>query len=104
LGLILLAGGWMGYQQRVVNVPLVKGNPPFSLTPKQTELVAHLRAAHAEVERYRMAHGQLPARIELKSPRVHLYLRPMKQGYMLMAVSENQNLVLMNDGRWHKAR
>jgi hypothetical protein len=102
-----LVGGavWFGYQHRETKaLPTIAGGPQFQLTAKQKELVEHLRAAHAEVERYRQANGRLPSRIEMKVRGVVFYIRPVKDSYMLMAVSEHQNLVLMGDGRWHKAR
>lgn len=104
ISLLIGGGGWYAYQHRAVDAPLLQGSPTFPLTAKQKELVEYLRAAHTEVERYREAHGRLPSRIEMKVRGVVFYIRPVKDSYMLMAVSEHQNLVLMGDGRWHKAQ
>jgi hypothetical protein len=87
-----------------LGTPLVQEKPLFDLTAKQSELVGHLREARAEVERYRKEHGGLPVRIEHKVAGVRFYLRPVRDSYMIIAVSDHQNLVLMGEGRWYKAR
>lgn len=102
-----IVGGvvWFGFPHRETKaLPTIAGGPKFPLTEKEKELVEHLRAAHAEVERYRMANGSLPTKIDMKVRGVVFHIRPVKDTHMIMAVSEQQHLVLMGDGRWHKAQ
>lgn len=84
--------------------PLAEDQPTFAISTTQQQLVPLLINARNEVEAYRKQHGVLPDQIDLNIAGVDFFLSPESKSYVIMAVTEGQNLAITQEGHWFWAQ
>ncbi|HRX71557.1 MAG: hypothetical protein KDJ22_11640 [Candidatus Competibacteraceae bacterium] len=102
--LLIVALGFLAHHYWDGPPPLAEDQPTFAISTTQQQLVPLLINARNKVEAYRKQHGVLPDQIDLNIAGVDFFLSPESKSYVIMAVTEGQNLAITQEGHWFWAQ